>query len=142
MILTDKGEFFEINRLEIEKFYKNKSTENKFIIDHPDQISEFYFCDKVGKLKYVIGNIYFKLYNSKTNELTYETKMSVIIDMSTIEKNDDGIFAKSFQILNRYSIENTDFSWVINNFEVDEEIMLNLNYKYNKLMQNKFSYVR
>ena len=123
----------EINNSEIKKFYKNTDTENKFIIDHPDQISEKYYVSYDGKLKYVIGEIHSKFYHNETGELYHEQKFFAVIDMETFWKNSEGFYAMGYENFEDDNIEN-----LINKFETTNQIYLNLNYRYNKILKNKF----
>lgn len=129
MLKTNKGNFYEIERSDIEKFYKNSDSKNKFIADHPDQIDEFYFCDENGKLKWVIADIHSTLDNNEQNWLS-------IIDMESFEKIHEG-FRTDANVFTKYYDEEHDFKSLIENFEINDEVYLNLNYKYNKMLKTK-----
>lgn len=127
--MSSKNIWCEIKRSDIEKFYKNSDSKNKFIADHPDQIDEFYFCDENGKLKWVIADIHSTLNNNEQNWLS-------IIDMGSFEKINEGFRAYANIFIKHYDDEN-DFKSLIDKFEIVDEVYLNLNYKYNTLFKTK-----
>ena len=133
MITKSNTILYELDRSEIEKFYKISSSKNKFIIDHPDQISERYFVTSDRKLKYVIGKIDSEFYHNETGEVYHKQKFSVVIDMETFWKNSEGFYAMGYESFDEENVET-----LIDNFEKNDQIYLNLNYKYNKILRNKF----
>ena len=136
VLSTGNENFYEIDKVEIEKFYKNKKP--YFIYDHADQFEERYFCDENGKLRWVVGNGYFQIYHNETDELIHEVSFNFILDMLTFEKDDFGYRCDSYYSENGSVVSDKEILEKIINFEPNDRPILNLNYKYRSLLNHKF----